>query len=417
MATVVFRGDAKEVAQVSTATPANVEVNDVFTLTINGKTVSFTATANTVANVTAGLNTAWNASTEPEFSEITAVDSTTCVTLTADTAGYPFTVTGSATEGGVANTQTLVVANTVVASGPSCVSVASNWSGGSLPANGDTVVFEYGDVDALYGLDALAGIVVDKIVHSNSFTGDVGLPRENANGYIEYRERYFKVGFNTADLGLGEGDGTGRFMLNAANSDAPVINIYNSGASEETGIPAVLVTDTGANSVVNINRGDVGIAFFAGEVASVSDLNVGYIDNVTGDSTVRCGSGCTLTTIDKSGGDLAIETNATTINQDGGTTAFRGAATLTTLNLNGGTFYDESSGTITTTTILADAIYDKRRSMVGKTMTNVSVYKGAQFYDPMGTVTLTNGVDFQKCRLSDVTIVRPPHRTWTESAI
>ena len=100
MANQVFRGDAPAVAQVDTLTPANVEIGDVFTATINGKSITFTATVATVANVTAGIVAAWNVSTIQEFTEITATDSTTHITLMGDTAGVPFTVTSSSTGDG-----------------------------------------------------------------------------------------------------------------------------------------------------------------------------------------------------------------------------------------------------------------------------------------------------------------------------
>src|SRR3990167_4278089 len=123
MALARWRGSATAVAQVDKFTPATVEVNDIFTLTLtddNGATVaiSFTATATTVANVTAGLTAAWNASTDPRAANITAADVTTYMTLTADTAGRPFSVASSTTDGGGAATQTLTRAVTTASSGP-----------------------------------------------------------------------------------------------------------------------------------------------------------------------------------------------------------------------------------------------------------------------------------------------------------
>jgi len=83
------------VAQVSTVTPANIEVGDVFTATINGLAVNFTATAGTVVNVTDGLTTAINASAQA--SNVTAVDNTTEVQITSDSAGTSFTITSGTT--------------------------------------------------------------------------------------------------------------------------------------------------------------------------------------------------------------------------------------------------------------------------------------------------------------------------------
>ena len=102
MANKDWRGDAVERAQVSRITPSDVEVGDTFTVTINGKSVTVTATAATVANVVALLVAALAASTIPEFLEVTATaDGTTSVLLTAATPGIPFTVSVSASNGGV----------------------------------------------------------------------------------------------------------------------------------------------------------------------------------------------------------------------------------------------------------------------------------------------------------------------------
>src|SRR5688572_26768519 len=105
MSTLIWRGDAQGRAQVTHATPANVEPGDVFTLTVNRKDVSFTATAATVANVVSGLVAAWNVSSEAEFDEVTASAGTTSgaithVVLTGPADGKPFTVTASTTNAG-----------------------------------------------------------------------------------------------------------------------------------------------------------------------------------------------------------------------------------------------------------------------------------------------------------------------------
>jgi hypothetical protein len=55
MSTKRYIGNAQLLAQTDSFTPANVNIGNVFTLTCNGKTVSYTATVATVANVTAGL--------------------------------------------------------------------------------------------------------------------------------------------------------------------------------------------------------------------------------------------------------------------------------------------------------------------------------------------------------------------------
>jgi hypothetical protein len=83
------------VAQVWIVTPANVEVGDTFRAIINGTTVSYVATAATVANVTAGLTAAINANGTVSPA-VTAANGGTQITVTSDTAGTAFTLTSQA---------------------------------------------------------------------------------------------------------------------------------------------------------------------------------------------------------------------------------------------------------------------------------------------------------------------------------
>src|SRR3990172_6434893 len=97
MATRIWRGTAADIAQVETITvTAPVLIGETWTVTINGKNVTITATAATVANVTALLIIALNASTFPEFTELTWTNPTTSTVVgTGDVAGVPHTITVS----------------------------------------------------------------------------------------------------------------------------------------------------------------------------------------------------------------------------------------------------------------------------------------------------------------------------------
>ena len=116
MATKIWRGDAQGVAQVDDITVSNVEVGDVFTVTINRKDVSYTATKKGATegmdDVIAGLAAAINASTIDEFEKITATALDTAdegdadygfkdtLRLTGGEDGEPFTATVSSTDAG-----------------------------------------------------------------------------------------------------------------------------------------------------------------------------------------------------------------------------------------------------------------------------------------------------------------------------
>jgi hypothetical protein len=423
MATNSWCGGAGAVAQVDTITPANVEIGDVFTITVNGKSVSFTATAATVANVTAGLTAAWNASTEPEHAEITAADATTHVTLTADTAGVPFTATSAASDGGGTDTQTCVRAASVTNSGPNDALVDSNWSTGDVPG-GDDVVFEDSDVDCLYNLDQLGTTpgtpILTSLTVKSSYTGKIGLPRNNSNGYVEYRPTVLELGTAVTAITIGEGDGTGsgRINLEVGNlTSALAITIHKTAARLETDIPPVLIT-TGTQSddtTMVVNRGDVGVAFHAGDSAVIDTLKMGYVSKETKDAIVAVGSGTTLTTVTKSGGVLTSDANATTLTNTAGDVTFIGSATLGTATLAGGTLYYNSSGTLSTVYVTGDSILDFRQDARSRIVTNATIYEDGEIHDPAATVTWTNGIDLAYCGISDITLDLGENITLTPS--
>jgi hypothetical protein len=100
-------------SQVSTVTVANaIEVGDIFSVTLNGSTVSFTATATTVGNVASGLQPLISA-----LSGVAATVSAGVVTITADVPGTAFTLSSATTEadGGASDAQTIVSATTIAA--------------------------------------------------------------------------------------------------------------------------------------------------------------------------------------------------------------------------------------------------------------------------------------------------------------
>ena len=387
MATVRWRGDAPTVAQVTTATPASIEVGDIFTLTINGKSISYTAAATTVAHVVAGLVSAWNGSNIPKFSEVTASDTTTEATLTADTAGRPFTVTGSTTNGGAADTQTLTVSTTTVSSRPNHWDTTANWTGGALPGAADDVYIDDSDVSIKYGL-AQSAVNLSSLHLAASFTGELGLARTNTDGstdYAEFSDTFLAIGAATIDIGRGEGLGSGRIQLDTGSVNAAV-TIHSGGLPAEDDLPAVLWKGTGASNSLSVRDGPLGVALFGGEAATLPTLR-----QVGGQ--VRCGAGVTLTTIDRSGhGSLLIESTAGTITQTGGETIVLGSGAVSTVSLDGGRLDYRSGGTITTLTLDGPgAVLDFSADLRSRTVTAATL-RGSTILEPHETVTWTGGV-------------------------
>ena len=395
MATKIWRGDQAAVSQVNTITPANVNIGNTFTVTINLKEITFTATAATVANVTAGLVALLTASTvPPEFAEVTFTDSTTTITATAVTPGQPFTQTSSATGG----TATLVTATTVANSSPNDWNDADNWDPVNVPVNGDDVFIENTAVSILYGF-AQSAVTLTSLNIAASFTGAIGLP-VHTGLYYEYRATYLAIGATTINVGSGPGNGSGRLKINTGSVQT-TINVFATAAGLESGLEAFLWKGTHASNTVEITRGSMGVAVFGGETATIATIRCGYQQSLASDVSMRCGTGTTLTTIEKSGGDLTIQSNSVTINHVDGTLAIL-AGTVTTLNVDGGTVYYQSTGTVTTLNVGDDATVDYSRDMSARTVTACNLYSRGSIQDPYKSVVWTAGIDLERTNLNDV---------------
>lgn len=440
MATCIWKGHAPPVAQVDRAaidTGTTWANNDTVTFTINSKTVTHTLTteANNHATILTNAAVTLNASTIPEFAEITWANyGDTHIQGTVDTAGKPVThgtVTNTTAGDGAFGQFANVTAN----SGPYCADTAVNWSTGATPANTNDIIFENSKVPCKYGLD-FSTIQPNSITKRQSFTGEIGLPRMNVdagddadNRYVEYREQSLKFAGTAAqetatsvDIGEGEGTGSGRVKIDMTTANTN-FTIHNKGQRAETGIPCVLLKGTNTLNTLKIIKGDVGVAFFGGDTSNLSGgIDIGYKDSVLGDSELVCGSGVTLGNIDQTGGktDFDLTTAAvTTADLRAGELTLRGDTNgITTFNVTGGKCIDMGgSGTIATLNVSGPGDYDHTKSMTARTITNVELFKGAAYRDPHGVVTETNDIDLNQCKLSDVTIEKPAHKTVAFSAV
>lgn len=428
MATRTWIGGAEAVAQVNTWLFAGTwEATDVINVTMGTHTVSVVAGSTVAATVASTVQAALDSSELPEFTEVTWTVNSATITGTAVTAGKSFIATFATTEtgGGAADDQTIngsasstgtaVTANT----GPNSADSAQNWTGATLPVNSDTIIFADSDVDCTEGLTALAALTGITLKQFMSYTGDLGLPTYNdAGGYYEYRQRYLQLdGATLLELGLGEGPGSPRFMLDL-KATAFTANAYNSGPPSSGEEVATFLKGTHTSNVLTVNKGRIGVAAYPGEASALATLNVGYRDNPAGDAFVICGAGVTaLATINQSGGICRTETNSTTLNQTDGEHYRLGTCTLGTLNLDGGACRYLSSGTLTTANVGSGGNLDFRQDSRTRTVTNTNLYSGFEYHDPLGKVTNTNGFDFVRCTPDDGEWDVAPHYTYTRSAI
>lgn len=433
---LVINDNGLKVVVVET-TPGVTITNEVQTISLSGSPHGGTATLTYSGQTTSAL--AYNAAAATIQAALEALSNLAPADVVCTGGPWPAAVvltfggtlaatdvaalTGSGTSlnnGSVAETSVtpITYSNTTANSGPSDVTVAVNWSGETLPVAGDTIVADQGSSPMLYNLDQLATGLAACYIYAR-YTGEIGLPEVNelfSDPYYEFRQQSLIVDAPIIDIGIGDGDGSGRIKITGVVGTPPTVNVYKSNTGIDNGIEAVLLVLPNTSSIVNVNRGSVGIAIYPGETSTVPTLRVGFETNVSSDATVRCGTGVTLTAIEQSGGKLTTNSAFTTLNMtDGELFILSGACA--TLNIDQGSVRYISNGTCTTAIVGSGGVLDFRQDVRARTLTNVSLHAGSSYFDPHGTVTLSTGVDFVRCQPSDVTLDVKPNQTWTPSSI
>ncbi len=347
MANPYWLGTAPAVAQVVTGTPANVAIGNVFNISVNGVVIAtFTATATTVGNVTAGLVAAWNAASAagvPYAYAAVAADLSTAFTLTASVPGVPFAVTMTATGG----TATLTPATTVASSGPNDWSTAANWSTGSVPATGDNITIR-GTVSILWGLNQ-SGVVPASITVLDDFISIASLglpyasytysPGSSTPTAAEYRTDSLTFATSStsaiaATIGTAAGANTGNGQ-NILKMDFGTANVTlkQFGAGGGTGVSTL------PTARYRVNNSSAAVYCYGGAMAINAEKpgDSGTVGTVTeyGDAVIL-GSGLTQTTFNQYGGIAVMNNAPTTVTFEAGATLLAaGTGTITTLNHRG----------------------------------------------------------------------------------
>jgi hypothetical protein len=375
MATNYWKGGAAAVAQVATVEITGYDAGTTYKLTVGGIVVSVVGSGGTPTTVATALAAAWNASTHPYIAAVTAAPNAAVITLTADTAGVPFTATASVT--GAAGTIGAVTAVTA-ASGPNDYSTAANWSLGAVPVATNDVVFENYDDDICWGLDQSA-VQLHTLRIDKTFTGRIGLDRTqfatSSNGRTfsttsvpEYRGDYLQVDVEDAhactigeNLSASSAAGSQRIKLNFGASAVIVTIISAASSSVDASLPAIRFKFNSATAALYVRSaaGGVGIAVdVPGETSTIGSVT---ISDTTSTSRVFFGAGV----------------SPTTYLQEGGNNVLQSAATVTAVTANSGTLRIEGDFTITTLTVAGDAVvYDNHIKTAGNANTAVALNGG-----------------------------------------
>ncbi len=425
MATKNFQGGATPVAQVETHTVGGtIEADDRFKILIGNKTLDVTGGSTVAQTVAEKIKTdfdALNSTAWPEYKEMgMGAPAGGAATVTGVTAGKPFTIVLSTVEanGDTADAQTYVQSVDTAATGPEFYDDADNWSDGSVPGAADTAIIENYSGSIRYGLDNDATTITN--FHARqSFTGTIGNPRTNidaASGpYPEYRDEYLQL--DATNVYLGEGDGDGSSQLNLELGNTTACYVTNHGTRVTTGVPTTLLRNEGSDTItlLDVSKGDVGVALYAGETAVITDLNVGYQTSVTGDSTVVCGAGATVTNVTQDGGTAEVDSVITNVKVYGGTFTHKGSGTIALVELRGsGTFINNGTGTITDVKCYDSSHFDNSQGAWARTVTNMEMHGSSTLSDPQDLLTTTNGIDIYS---SAVTVTKPFPLTHSYSAV
>lgn len=280
-------GKAPPVAQVTTVTVGGTLAGEDFEISVGGELIASHTDADTViATTVAALVAAWNASTSPYATQVSAADASPDIVLTSDVGGMPFVITLN-TPGGSA---TFAQAATTASAGPNHWDDATNWDTG-VPSSSDLIIVDDPSARILWGLPD--GDTIDALVRLLNFQV-IGLRSTDfatsADGTsfvstrVEYRDEWLKLAFAQCTVGRQHGTATaaaiGRLKLwQEAASPNGWLKIFDVGnGPADANLPAVrLRTDDDVSLDLTVigGLGGVGIGVDAtGQLCDLGDVRV-----------------------------------------------------------------------------------------------------------------------------------------------
>jgi hypothetical protein len=397
MATVYWVGGVAPRAATSTQTVTAGGAGTI-TATINGKVETYTSgSGDSVAVAATGAVAKFKASPIAEFQLVTWTNPSAGVILATGPAdGRPVSISF-----GVSGACTISGATTAPAS-PNNLGTAANYSGGSVPTNGDQLVFAGRTPSVHYGLDTFASLDVDIIIR-DTYTGDIGLNDFNqlGTGFAEFlpvRMQSAGLVWNVASPGRN----LWRLQSTAA-SDPVVATITGTGTRvgvELTGLPA------GENNVVHHTGGGLVIAPLDTDACHILTLDsAGRGTLLTG---VNCG--VTTATVQQMNADLSGTVGTLNVRQRANVIV-RGAAGVTTSNVLDGKLDWRSTAGPGTVTIGSTgwATFDDAPDPV--TVTSITMQDGGRLTDKFRRTTGYN----LSCNLEKVRVELGGTRTYAIS--
>ena len=399
MADVFWVGRQRIRRQVSTLTIGTADTGGTTTVTIGGtKSVVITPTTTNTTTTATELTAACNASEEGEYTELTIESATNVITFAGPEDGSPFTI---AKADGGSNSTTLATPTT--ATSPNHASDGANYSTGSIPGSSDRLVLQDSAISLKHGLDGLTNAIA--FLRKDTFTGSVGLPEVNANGYPEYRRTHLDLDATAITIEQSPNDTARQFRLECTSSSACTLTITGPGSGAVIGSEVVELFGTPASSVANVTGGSVAIAPEVGQVATVATLR-------GANSTIHCGAGTTLTTPTLATCQARFDCTYTTLTFDGGVIEVHGAAAGTTTTLDDGRLTWRSTGSPGTIEVGNGAYMDFTSAPANVAVSGTQkIHAGGTWDDRYGRVTTSYTLQLQRCDINEAAILLGNHKS------
>lgn len=427
MPTTFWSPNQASIAQIETYTfTAPNSIGNTYTATINGRSVTYTSVSgDTAALVATGLFNLLNNPTNvpQELTEIIFTNpSDGVIVATETTPGTPFanqTINGVANQGLVLSTGNglvngITTVHTRANNSPSDVFDAQNWlryitpapGVRAIPVSGDDVVVNNTSVPMLWNLDRLSNVSFNTYTRWQSFTGTIGLPETNPNGYTEWRATYFKfigpsgsvpAGGLQMVLGFdgGSGSGPSRERYNVGSTPTTLTVLVTGSASDDYAVR--FLGDHTANTFTLTGNVSLGVAMLPGETCKLASCTV------DSGASVGIGTGVAWTaasTLTLNGGSALLNAAPATVSMSNGAnlTISTDLLTWVTIIAQGGSNINMlAGGTITNLTLTTSCTLDKSQDARTLTITNSTIDGDTCLInDPLNSIVFTNATTIKQ---------------------
>lgn len=413
MATILWVGEAQAVPDWKHITITGSTAGTAYGFDANERQIRYTArTGDTTADVTNGILAAAQtlAQSDPRIRELTVElvsGQTVQLYIKGPADGTPIVSFGVTT--GVTN-------NTAIstATGPYHADNVTNYSSGTIPTTGDTLVFSGltaadGPRHALTAITATLAVVdVDP-----TYAGRIGLPQQSQYGYTEFRTRAMSLETALLRIRSNTQDSDERFVIDGG---AVAVNVQASGAGVTAGVYPLRIHNVPAGTDITCTGYGVKVAGESGQTATLDTF------------TALQGSSFYLSANVTTAGDVLIDSSAGIIdcvyadviirersNVLGGPNASCSNATGIHMQVQSGTLDWRGANEPAEEIVVGTGATFDTRNAIDKiaALTAIHAYEGATINNKTGRLTFPQLVNCVNCAPESVNFFNPENTAVT----